>query len=134
MFQMMVVCGRLARDPVKHDGVQSAFTTFTVATNRWWRSSGGDLEESVEYHDCIAHGPLAEPVSRHLFAGGLALVVGHVRSSQKTVDNKVYNNKTLVVDAWQALERRAPRVDSSADERPPEGPSSGTLGSSTGNP
>lgn len=93
-----MLIGNLTRDP------ESRFTTsgqavasFTVATNRRWKSADGENKDSVEFNDIVAWGKLAEIVEQLLRKGRRVYVEGRLQTRSWEGQDGVKRNKTEIV-------------------------------------
>lgn len=102
----MFILGRVVDDPTLRQASNGPFATFRVVSVRTRRKQDGSYEDIPEFHDCIAFGPLAEPIAATLFSGGRVFVEGELEGRRKAVGDTVYFNKTLLVRDWQAIDRR----------------------------
>lgn len=76
-----IVYGNLTRDPeIKALPSGNKVTSFSVATNRVWKDKAGAKQESVEYHNIVLFGRLAELAAQYLKKGGSVLVEGRMQT------------------------------------------------------
>ena len=97
------ILGRLTRDPeTRALPSGQSVASFSMATNRVWNDQGGNKQESVEYHNIVAFGKLADICSRYLNKGRLVLVEGRIqtRSWQDQAGVKKYRTE-IVADTMQ---------------------------------
>ena len=94
----VMLIGNLTRDP------ESRFTTtgqavasFTVATNRRWKSREGEIKDSVEFNNIVAWGNLAEIVEKILRKGRRAYIEGRLQTRSWEGQDGVKRNKTEIV-------------------------------------
>jgi len=74
------VGGNLTRDPeLRYTPKGTAVTDFGVANNRNWYDEAGDLQEEVNYFDCVAFGKPAETISQYFGKGGAICVEGRLK-------------------------------------------------------
>lgn len=75
----IVLIGNLTRDPeLKYTPTGTAICTFSVATNRSWTSSDGQIKEEVQYHRVVAWQKLAELCGKLLNKGRKVFVEGRM--------------------------------------------------------
>lgn len=73
--------GNLTRDPeLRYTGKGTAVATFTVATNRQWKTESGDIRDDAEFHRCVAWDKLAEICSQLLGKGKKVFVEGRLQT------------------------------------------------------
>ncbi|MCB9809112.1 single-stranded DNA-binding protein [Candidatus Nomurabacteria bacterium] len=76
------IIGNLTRDPeLKSLPSGSKVTTFSLATNRYWKDSAtGERKEAVEYHNIVVFGRQAETSAQYLKKGQQALIEGRLQT------------------------------------------------------
>ncbi len=76
------IIGNLTRDPeLKSLPSGSKVTTFSLATNRYWKDkTTGERKEAVEYHNIVVFGRQAETAAQYLQKGQEALVEGRLQT------------------------------------------------------
>jgi single-strand DNA-binding protein len=85
MYQNIVVVGNLGRDPeMRYTASGTPVTSFSVATNRRWKSAEGEDREKTTWFRVSAWGQLAETCNQYLTKGQLVLVEGEVDASAWT--------------------------------------------------
>lgn len=73
--------GNLTRDPeMKYTPSGSAVCTFSLATNRDWKTETGEKKDEVEYHRIVVWGKLAEICGQYLKRGSKAYIEGRIQS------------------------------------------------------
>ncbi|MEK7538547.1 MAG: single-stranded DNA-binding protein [Patescibacteria group bacterium] len=76
-----IVYGNLTRDPEMKalpSGIK--VTSFSLATNRVWKDKAGTKQESVDYHNIVLFGKLAELAAQYLKRGASVLVEGRMQT------------------------------------------------------
>lgn len=97
-FNQAIVLGNLTRDPeLRYTPNGQAVTSFSIATNRSWVDASGDKKESVEYHDVVVWGKLAEIVSQYLGKGRKVMVVGRLQTRNWEAQDGTKRSKTEIV-------------------------------------
>lgn len=77
----VTLIGNLTRDPeLRYTPGGTAVTTFTIATNRQWKTESGDNKEDAEFHRIVAWDKLAEICSKFLKKGRQAYVEGRLQT------------------------------------------------------
>lgn len=73
--------GNLTRDPelkALPSGIK--VTSFSLATNRVWKDKNGAKQESVDYHNIVLFGKLAELAAQYLKKGGSVFIEGRMQT------------------------------------------------------
>ncbi|OGM31180.1 hypothetical protein A2803_01750 [Candidatus Woesebacteria bacterium RIFCSPHIGHO2_01_FULL_44_21] len=77
----VTLIGNLTRDPeLRYTPSGTAVTTFTIATNRQWKTESGDSKEDAEFHRVVAWDKLAEICAQFLKKGKQAYVEGRLQT------------------------------------------------------
>jgi len=93
-----MVIGNLTRDPEsRFTPSGQAVASFTVATNRRWKSQDGEMKDSAEFHDVVAWGKLAEIAEKILKKGRRTYVEGRLQTRSWEGQDGVKRNKTEIV-------------------------------------
>ncbi len=86
-FSKAIIMGNLTRDPeTRTTATGMSVTSFSVAINRTYRGTDGDMKDDVSYIDCSAWGKPGETIAKYLRRGSAILLSG--RLSQHTWDDK----------------------------------------------
>lgn len=73
--------GNLTRDPeLRYTPAGTAVTTFSIATNRQWKTESGDQKDEAEFHRIVAWDKLAEICSQFLKKGRQVYVEGRLQT------------------------------------------------------
>lgn len=117
-----IVYGNLTRDPeLKALPTGNKVTSFSVATNRVWKDKNGAKQESVDYHNVVLYGKIAELAAQYLKKGNSVLIEGRMQTrSWDDASGKKYRTE-IIADNMQFGPRGG-------------GTSTGGSGSSTGSP
>ncbi len=95
----VIVVGRLTQDPEKRTIPESGLsvTSFSVATNSYFKNKSGENQERTEFHDMVLFGNLADIASQYLQKGSLALFEGRLqtRSWEDKEGNKRYRTEIV---------------------------------------
>jgi single-strand DNA-binding protein len=90
--------GNLTRDPeLRYTPAGTAVCTFSVATNRSWKTDSGDTKEDVEFHRIVAWDKLAEICSQMLTKGKKVFVEGRIQSRKWTGQDGQQKTTTEIV-------------------------------------
>lgn len=82
MYCKVIIVGNMAREPeIKTLENGSKVANFTLAVNRRYKNTEtGKVEETVEYHDCVAWDGYADTIERHVHKSDQILVEGELRN------------------------------------------------------
>lgn len=100
--------GNLARDPeVRFTPSGSAVCTFTIVTNRYWKTDNGEQKESAEYHRVVAWDKLGELCGQLLKKGSKAFVEGRLQTRKWAGQDGVekYTTEVIITD-MMVLDRK----------------------------
>lgn len=104
----VILIGNLTRDPeMRQTPNGQSVTTFGIATNREWTTSGRERKNSAEFHECVAWANLAEICEKYLKKGHLVYVEGYLktRSWDGQDGSKKFKTEIVVKDMIR-LEKR----------------------------
>ena len=103
-----MLIGRLGQDPetrVTKSG--SSVTSFSLATNDYWKDKQGNRQEKTDWHNVVAWGHLSDFSSNYLRKGRLVYVEGRLQTRDWVDQQNVKHYKTeIVANNIQALERQ----------------------------
>lgn len=98
------ILGNLTRDPeMKALPSGSNVTTFSMATNRFYKDQQGNKKEAVEFHNIVVFGRQAETSNQYLKKGQSVLVEGRIQTrswDDKDSGQKRYRTE-IVADSIQ---------------------------------
>jgi len=105
----ITLIGRIVRDPeLKQLQSGSSVANFSVASNRIYKTAGGDKKEEVSYFDCIAWGKLGELICEYCGKGKRIAIEGKLQ--QNRWEDQEGNKKSrieIVADNVQFLDSRS---------------------------
>lgn len=114
----VILIGNITRDPLVKDTENGKkIAMFTVATNRYYKTSDGQQKSEAEFHNCVAWGALAEKAAAFITKGKLVYIEGRLKTRviEKEDGEKTY--KTEVVSSNIIfLNKKGDFDDSSSDE------------------
>ena len=113
----VILIGNITKDPyIKTTTADKKIATFTVATNRYYKSATGESLSDAEYTNCVAWGPLAERSEQFLTKGKLVYVEGHLKTRiiDREDGTKLYKTE-VVVDQLIFLSKREDFAETDAD-------------------
>jgi len=91
------IIGNLTRDPeMRYTPNGQAVSHFSVATNRRWKNQDGSDGESVEYHEIVVWGKVAETITPMLKKGEPVFVEGRLQTRSWEGQDGVKRNKTEI--------------------------------------
>ena len=101
----LTLIGNLGRDPeMRYLPNGEAVTTFSVASNRKYKTSAGDQREETDWFNCSAWGKLADLANQYLEQGSQVYLEGRVKvRSYAKKDGTTAYSLDVNVDSLQFL-------------------------------
>ncbi len=108
----VMLIGNLTRDPeLRYTPQGTAVVTFSVATNRQWKTESGEMKDNAEFHRVVAWDKLAEICGKMLKKGIRVYVEGRLQTrtwqaqdgAQKSTTEIVISDM-IVLDSRKATE------------------------------
>lgn len=97
-FNKAIILGNLTRDPeLKTLPSGQSLVTFGVATNRFYTDKNGGKQQTVEFHNVVAFGKLADICSRYLNKGKMVLVEGRLQTRTWQGQDGVKRYRTEII-------------------------------------
>ncbi len=97
-FNKAIILGNLTRDPeLKTLPSGQSLVNFSVATNRFYADKSGAKQQTVEFHNVVAFGKLADICSRYLNKGKLVLVEGRLQTRNWQGQDGVKRYRTDII-------------------------------------
>ena len=94
MYQRIIIAGNLGRDPeMRYTPSGQAVTNFSVATNRQYTASDGQLVKETTWFRISAWGKLAETCNQYLRRGSKVLVEGRLNADPASGGPRVYTRQ-----------------------------------------
>lgn len=94
----VILIGNVTRDPlIKTTDNGKKIALFTVATNRYYKTSDGQEKSEAEFHNCVAWGNLADRAEQFLTKGKLLYIEGRLKTRIIDKENGEKLYKTEVV-------------------------------------
>ncbi len=114
-FNRVIMAGRLTRDPqLSILPSNTPVTEFGLATNRKWRSQGGEMKEETCFVDCRVYGKQAETLNQYMSKGRTLLIEGRLQLQQWVAKDGTKRSKHMViVEQFQFIDGR--REDGGGD-------------------
>lgn len=98
-FNRAIIVGNVTRDiDLKTLPSGQSVVNFSVATNRIYTDKSGSKQQTVEFHNIVAFGKLADICGRYLNKGKMVLVEGRIqtRSWQAQDGSKRYRTEIIM--------------------------------------
>lgn len=90
--------GNLTRDPeLRYTPQGTAVVTFSVATNRQWKTESGETKDSAEFHRIVAWDKLAEICGKMLKKGIRVYVEGRLQTRAWQAQDGAQKSTTEIV-------------------------------------
>jgi single-strand DNA-binding protein len=94
MFQTIILAGNLGRDPeMRYTPSGQAVTSFSVATNRQWTNSNGELIKETVWFRVSAWGKMAETCNQYLKKGSKVLVEGRLTADATSGGPRIWTGQ-----------------------------------------
>lgn len=94
-----ILVGNLTRDPeLKSLPSGQKTCSFSIATNRTWKDTDGNKQESVDYHNIVCFGKQAEVIAQWMKKGSQMYVEGRMNTrswDDKETGKKVYKTEII---------------------------------------
>jgi len=124
--------GNLTRDPeLRQIPSGQSVVNFSLALNRSYKDKSGEWQESTDYIDIVAWGPLGERVAQYVTKGRPVLVNGRLQSRSWEQDGQKRSKVEVVAQDVTFLGARSEGASgggdtqSSEDQSPAENPPAG---------
>lgn len=95
----VILIWNITRDPVvKTTESNKKVALFTIATNRYYKTTEGEQKSESEFHNCVAWWNLAERCEKFLKKGKLIYTEGRLktRAIEKEDGSKTYKTEIVV--------------------------------------
>jgi single-strand DNA-binding protein len=114
----VILIGNVTRDPsVKQSEWKKKIALFTIATNRYFKTTTGENKSESEFHNCVAWGTLADKLETSLTKGKLVYIEWRLRTRIIEKENWEKNYKTeIVVTNLIFLNKKSDFTESSDDD------------------
>ncbi len=94
----VMLIGNLTRDPeLRYTPQGTAVITFSIATNRQWKTESGELKDNAEFHRIVAWDKLAEICGKMLKKGTRAYVEGRLQTRTWQAQDGAQKSTTEIV-------------------------------------
>lgn len=110
--------GNLTRDPeLRYTPQGTAVCTFSVATNRQWKTESGDMKDESEFHRIVAWDKLGEICAKFLKKGRKTFVEGRLQTRKwEAQDGTSKSTTEIVISDMIILDRAEMGGESSIPE------------------
>jgi len=118
----VMIIGHLGRDPeMRYTPSGRPVTTFSVATNRSWTTSDGEVHSETEWFNVVAWSKLAEICNQYLSKGQQVYIEGrlHTRQWEDSSNTKRTSVEIVASEMIMLTERHAEKdniADSTSEE------------------
>lgn len=97
-MNIVVLKGNMTRDPeLRYTGSGKPVANFTLAVNRKYKDSSGELQEEVAFVDCTSWNAQAEALAEHTGKGSALLVEGRIKQESWENDAGEKRSKLVVI-------------------------------------
>lgn len=97
-----IVIGNITQDPeLKSLPSGVKVTNFSVATNRKYKDSNDEWQETVEFHNVVVFGKTAENVAQYMSKGSHILVEGRLQTRSWEADGVKKYRTEIIADQIQ---------------------------------
>ncbi len=102
------IIGNLTRDPeMRYTPSGTAVVTFSVATNRSWKTESCEARDEAEFHRIVAWDKLAQICSQLLKKGSKVFVEGRIQTRKwQTADGQPRTTTEIVINDMIVLDNK----------------------------
>jgi single-strand DNA-binding protein len=114
----VMLIGHLGRDPeMRYTPAGRPVTSFTIATNRDWKTSDGERHTETDWFSIVAWGNLAEICKQHLNKGQQVFIEGRLQTRrwQDKEGNKHTTTEVVASEMMMLGDRHGTNTDQSDD-------------------
>ena len=106
-FNRVQIIGRLGKDPENRTTRNgTAYTVFSVAVDRRWKSREGELRKETDWFNVEAWGKLGEICQSYLSKGRLVFLEGRLRTDRYEHDGETRYFTKIIASQMQMLDRQ----------------------------
>lgn len=108
----VILIGHLGQQPeLRQTQKGIPFTSFSLATNRNFKTAQGEEKEETDWHKATVWGKLGENCVKYLTKGSRVYIEGELRmESWKDKDGIMRKSPEIVVEEIKFLDRRRPQT------------------------
>jgi single-strand DNA-binding protein len=114
----VILIWNITRDPaIKTTDNNKKVALFTIATNKYYKTSEGESKSESEFHNCVAWWTLAERAEQFLTKGKLVYLEGRLKTRiiDKDDGTKLYKTE-IVASSLIFLNKRSDFEEAGIDE------------------
>lgn len=116
-----LLIGNVTRDPEIKQVNDKTLASFSIATNKKYKTQSGEKKEVVEFHNLTAWGKLAEIIGQYVKKGHKLYVEGEIRTRTYEKDGvNHYRTEITVSDMEMLTPKGAKRPDGSRPDGLPD--------------
>ena len=109
--------GRLGRDPeVRHKPSGKKVTSFSLAVDRRWRGSEGQIKDATDWFQIVAWGRLGEICSQYLSKGRLVFIEGRLQTDRYEHQGETRYFTRVIAAQMQMLDRKPDEEEAVLEE------------------
>ncbi|HWA51692.1 MAG TPA: single-stranded DNA-binding protein [Patescibacteria group bacterium] len=110
----VLLIGNLTRDPeLRYTPQGTAVVTFSIATNRQWKTESGEMKDQAEFHRVVAWDKLAEICGKMLKKGTRCYVEGRLQTrSWQAQDGAQKQTTEIVISDMIVLDNKSSNTTS----------------------
>lgn len=114
----VILIGNVTRDPsIKQSEWKKKIALFTIATNRYFKTTTWENKSESEFHNCVAWWALADRVEKSLIKGKLVYIEWRLRTRIIEKENAERSYKTeIVVTSLIFLNKKSDFAESHEDD------------------
>lgn len=102
-MNIVMMMGRLTRDPEIRINGESTTARFSIAVNRSFQQEG---QPSADFFDCVAFGKKAEFVQNYLKKGTKVVLTGEIRNNNYEKDGITHRNISIIANHIEFAESK----------------------------
>ena len=96
------IIGRVTKQPeAKTFPSGQMVTSFSIATNRDYKTKDGEKKEETEFHNIVAFGRTAEVISQYVVKGQELYVEGRIQTRSWETDGKKNYRTEIICEKFQ---------------------------------
>ena len=102
-INMVVLAGRLTRDPERSDSEKYKLCKFGIAVNRRFKAKSGEWQDDTSFFNVIVWGDASERLVARLKKGYSVIVEGKLKSNSWEKEGKKFTSIDVVANRVQVL-------------------------------
>jgi single-strand DNA-binding protein len=119
----IVILATLTKDvELNYSKSGNAIGKFSIAHNKKYKASSGQVEEKVSFFDCVAFGGRAETIQRYFTKGSRILIEGELEQQTWTAKDGGKRSKVVIkVLGFDFIDRKSGGQSPRQPQTPPDG-------------